>query len=130
MEPITTGLFVLGKVILTALSHSAAAHTAVVHTAAVASHGVTTAKGAAIISHSTPAVHHLTTSTLATAHSQGAMPAIKEAATLCAEVGTAAGVAYAASEAIEAIRAHKYPKGALSAVDAANEVLGLTDAAW
>ncbi|HLK00872.1 MAG TPA: hypothetical protein VKU39_13320 [Streptosporangiaceae bacterium] len=130
MEPITCALILGAKALVTGLAHSAAAHTAIVHTAAVASHGVTTTKGAYLVSHSAPAVHQLASSTITATQTQGVVPALKGAATVLAGVGTSAGIAAGISEAAEGVRNRDTPKAVKGAAETGLEIADLPDITW
>lgn len=123
MEPIS--MFIVGKAIIAAITHSTAGHAA-----AVAAHSATTAKGAYVVGHSAPAVHQLAASTVSTAHAQGTAAAIKGAATTLAEVGAAAGIIVGVAAALDGACNRDAKKAVTGAGRAAMGAHGLHGAAW
>jgi hypothetical protein len=128
VEPIVCALVFGVAALLTSLTHSAAAHTPV-HTAAFAPHGVTTATGAAILSHSAPTVRQLACCKIAAAHTQGILPALKGAAAVLAEVGAAGGITMDLSEVVEGVRHRDARRAARGAAEAGMGIHDLLDIA-
>lgn len=122
-EPITM-LILAAKAFGAAAGHAAVAHGAA-SAAATAAHTATAAKGAAVLSHSAPAVHALVNSTVATAHTQGVLPAAKQAAEALLVTGTVVGVAVHAKDAIEGARSGNGKKAVSGAARAAMNAHGL-----
>lgn len=123
-EPITMIILAV-KALGAAAAHTAATQGAV-HAAAVgAAHTVTAAKGAAVLSHSAPAVHALVNSTAATAHAQGVVPAAKHAAEFLLVTGAAAGLVAGVSDAIDGARDGNGKQAVSGAARAAMNAHGL-----
>lgn len=123
-EPITM-IILAAKALGAAAAHTAAAHGAVHAAAAGAAHTATAAKGAAVLSHSAPAVHALVNSTVATAHTQGVLPAAKQAAEVLVATGTVVGLALGAKEMIDGARSGNGKQAATGAARTAMNAHGL-----